>query len=196
MRTVWRLRQTHDIRCSSDKLGCSMRILATMKSFRRLFQFIYLLPSLTFVACVSVNFEGDPPQKSKTAEFTAPISPFHEIESRHLDKSWQNTKTGSTISFLSDCYGAVDPTLDNIFNGILSEIEDKRIIESHNVDYNEREALHSTVEGKVDGIQTRFELMIFKKNNCIYILTYAAKEGAFAHNQRDFLKFVKGFHVP
>jgi hypothetical protein len=160
-------------------------------------KFIFILTSTAlFISCVSVGFKSPKTQKSDEVIFSSPDKNYDEVKSQYLDKSWRDRKTGATISYLSDCNNPTDPSLESIFKGITSEIDEVNVIESNHVDFNSRDALHSQVEGNVDGIATRFELMIFKKNNCTYILTYAAEANAYAIGQRDFSKFVKGFVVP
>ncbi len=167
-----------------------MRYFLSLKLFSSLFVLIGT------GGCVSIDFKSQPPQKSENVNFNTPSKAYEEVSSRHLDRSWRNNKTGASISYLSECQSAIDPSLENIFKGITSEISSVAVIDSHFVDYNSREALHAQVEGKVDGVDTRFELMIFKKNNCTFILTYASKSEAFSSGQREFRAFVKGFVVP
>ncbi len=166
--------------------------------FKNKNHFIHIVFILFFplTGCVSLDFKKVSGLKSQEAKWVNPSPPFQKVETEQLDQKWSNKKNGNIISFLSDCENPTDPSLENIFKGITSEIENTAIIHSGEVDYNARKALHSVVEGQVDGVATRFELMIFKKNNCTYILTYAAAAGSFSENQRDFANFVKGFKVP
>jgi len=150
----------------------------------------------TLNACVSIDVGKVKTQKSTIARYDSPSAPFEEVKTVHLDKKWLNRTNGNIISHLSDCQNPNEPSLENIFKGIVSEIDDVRIIHSGTVNYNFRKALHSVVEGYVDGVSTRFELMIFKKHDCTYILTYAATAKSFADNQREFNNFVKRFVVP
>lgn len=165
----------------------SKRILPT--SFVTLFLF-------ALCACVSINVQNSKYKKSTEVTYTDPAEPFEDINVAHVDKSWRNTKDGSTISYFSDCSDPTDPSLQNIFKGVISSIDDVTVIESSEITFNQRAALHSTVEGKVDGVIARFELLLFKKNSCNYILTYTAIPSAFGTNQKIFKKFVNGFRVP
>jgi len=150
----------------------------------------------TMLGCVSVSIGGKAPQKSHEMKYVAPAQSFKEKKSVDVDDSWRNEKNGNTISILSECADPTDPSLEQIHSGIIAEIEKSQVIENHHIDYNARDAIHSVVDGQVDGVQTRFELVVFKKNNCTYVLTYAAVAKSFADNQRDFEEFVKGFKVP
>lgn len=157
---------------------------------------VLLIIVLFISACVSVGFKPPVTEKSKTISYLEPDKIFAEASSKQLDRLWHNHSNGSTISFLSECNNSTDPTLENIFKGITSELDEVNTLELNRVSYNSRDALHAQVEGAVDGVLTRFELMIFKKNSCTYILTYASAAAVFGTGQREFHKFVKGFSVP
>jgi hypothetical protein len=160
------------------------------------YQIFFLFLFTIVTGCVSVNLTKNQGQRSDSVTLKDPPSPFRAQESAHLDKLWQNTKDGSTISYLSDCNNPNDPSLENIYKGIVSEIDNVRVIDSSKSNFNSREALRTIVDGFVDGIETRFELLIFKKNHCIYIITYAGVEKAYADNQRTFQQFLKEYKVP
>lgn len=168
-----------------------------MKRLRFLTTLLLIQFALTNISCVSISMQKNNSRKSEDVKYEKPFqSQYEEIETNLVDKSWRHTRTGNTISYLSDCGGDSDPSLKNIFQGIISDIENVEIIEESDVFYNSREAYHTLVQGNIDGVLTRFELMIFKKNSCTYILTYTAVATAFASGQKDFQRFVKGFVAP
>lgn len=135
-------------------------------------------------------------KKNSRVVYTPPDAPFEELDMPNIDKSWRSSADGSTISYLSDCNDLTDPSLQSLFTGVTSMIENVSIIESAEIKFNDRAALHTTLDGTVDGVTTRFELLLFKKNNCNYILTYAAVTSEFGKNQKAFQKFSKGFYAP
>jgi len=146
--------------------------------------------------CVSVRFGDGETQRNTEVRFTPPANDFKTVDTKTLDREWRHQRDGATISYLSDCFNKSDPSLESIFEGITHEIEDIFVVEKSKTEYAEREALNTIVEGKVDGVLTRFQLFIFKKNHCTYILTYASKADVFGQHQNEFLKFVKGFSPP
>lgn len=162
----------------------------------RLTKIWYWLSAGAVCGCMSVSFKAPPPQKSAAVIFNPPKGAFAEISSPHLDHSWQNKASGSTISYLSDCNNPTDPSLENIFKGITSEIDGVSVINSNRFTYNAREALRSRVAGLVDGVKTNFELIIFKKNNCTYILTFVTMADGNIQDENEFTNFLKGFVVP
>lgn len=165
--------------------------------------FLQIIKSISFIffgavlwGCVSVQFSADEKLQKAQVKYTAPTNGFTEISSKDLDKLWRNTKDGATISYLSDCYNKADPSLDSIFKGITAQIDELFVVEKSVTDYAGREALNTVLEGRVDGVLTRFQLFIFKRNHCTYVLTYATAANVFGFHQNEFRQFVKGFHAP
>ncbi len=154
--------------------------------------FYYLFLS----SCVSVDLSKKQTFHNRDVRFSEPNKPFQEIKSDSLDKVWRHSKNGNTISYFSECQSEEDPDLEQIQKGIISQISNYTILKSNPVVINQRTGLHSVVDGNVDGVNTRVELLIFKKNNCTYIITYAGVTISFAENMIDFNNFVGKFYAP
>ena len=56
-----------------------------------------------------------------------------------------------------------------------------------------REALHSIVEAKLDGVPLVLDLYVMKRNGCIFDLSLAAPPEHYAAGVVDFQRFVDGF---
>lgn len=156
------------------------------------------LPILwALVGCVSVQLGGSPSIRAKGLDFQPPPHPFERFTTApNVDSAWKNPKNGNTISYLSECEDRTDPPLEQIQRGVLSGLKNPKFITNESTMYNGRQALHTLVVGSVDGISTQVESMIFKKNNCIYILTYVGIETIFGQDQHYFSAFLKGFRAP
>ena len=154
---------------------------------------IFLLPTW---GCVSVNLAKTDVTKAENLEYVAPKSPFEEFGSELIDKGWRHRKNGNAISFVSDCGNQFDPPLKNIEAGVLGGIDQKENLFSNQETYNDRASLHSLYLGQVDGIPTKVELVTFKKNGCIYVLSYVAVSSAYEQNKADFQSFLNRFKAP
>lgn len=163
------------------------------------FQFLLLIFfALGATSCVSVKIQsGSDVEKSKVIEFLPPPTPFKHTKNETVDEYWKNFKNGNSISFLSECSspGSADPSLDAIYKGLISSIDQAKALELKKINYNGREALQTVTTGTVDGIQSKFKIILLKKNNCNYIVSYIATEKMFAQNEKDFDEFLKGFRV-
>jgi hypothetical protein len=60
----------------------------------------------------------------------------------------------------------------------------------------EREGRRVHAAGKVDGVPTEIDLLAFKRNHCIYILSYVGVKKAFTEDRSAFTKFIEGFRAP
>ncbi|NQZ02784.1 MAG: hypothetical protein HRT45_19145 [Bdellovibrionales bacterium] len=146
--------------------------------------------------CVSVNLAKNEVKKAEGLSFKNPGGKFSEFDSELVDKGWRHTGNGNAISFVSDCENQFDPPLKNIEAGVVGAIDQKTSLFSKSETYNDRASLHSLYSGQVDGIPTKVELVTFKKNGCIYVISYVAVENAYDSNQEDFTKFLREFKAP
>jgi hypothetical protein len=159
--------------------------------------FFAVFAAVTLVSCVSVNIgDNSKSMKSETVTFRAPAAPFTTFKTDYVDSAWKNSKNGNSISFLSECNSSADPSLETIYQGLISSINRARSLNKKSYTFNNREALRSTVSGYVDGVQSQFDLIVFKKNNCTYILSYVATEKNFSENLSAFDTFAENFVVP
>ena len=157
-----------------------------------------LLVVLSFAlgACVSINVGGGKTERADDVEFKEPPEPFDDEDAGGVDEGWKNPKNGNSISYISECGTKQDPTLETLRSGVLSTLTEIEVISEDKRSFNGREALRSEARGKVDGVETRLDLMIFKKNNCIYIITYVALPDSYDSDRKHFENFLDGFQAP
>ena len=152
--------------------------------------------AVALTACVSVNLGPKKGQRSDNVAYKAPAAPFVAIDARGADSAWQNAANGNTISYHSVCNDPTDPSLEDIQKELISALEEARVLRSASTRHDGREALSSETEGLVDGVATRLETLVFKKNNCIYTLTYVGVAKSFPDDLERFQEFLKSFEAP
>lgn len=161
---------------------------------------ILLLISVAFNSCVSIDISKTNQVRDNNVKIQAPDKPYQVVPLSSVDGAWRNTETGDSISYISECDSAADPSLDSIHKGILQGIENLKIVSSEYKKYNNRQALFTKVNGELDGIGTQMQFVIFKKNQCIYVLTnisYMKSENPNGTSSpRDFQMFLEKFEVP
>ena len=153
---------------------------------------------LCFLAgCVSVNLGGGSAGKrADGVHVVDPKAPFSKETRADLDGAWINGKNGNTISYLTDCQDNSDPSLDTIVQGAMMGLSDLKIDSSLSPMFQEREARRVVAVGKVDGVPSKIDLMAFKRNHCIYILSYVGVQKAFEQDHPQFDQFIHGFRAP
>jgi hypothetical protein len=57
-----------------------------------------------------------------------------------------------------------------------------------------REALRSVIDAKLDGVPVVLDLYVFKRNGCVFDLSYAAPTAGYDAGLADFQRFVEGFY--
>ena len=156
--------------------------------------------SLSFVGamgCVTVNLGGAKGGKRAAGVvFVPPPAPFEKEARDDVDAAWKNSRNGNVISYLSDCKDPSDPGLDTITSGVLSGLNDLRYDSQKDLTFQGRGARRSVASGRVDGVPTRIDLLVFKRNQCIYIIDLIGVEANVAQNASDFEHFLSEFRAP
>jgi hypothetical protein len=64
------------------------------------------------------------------------------------------------------------------------------------VPFDGREALHSVLRAKLDGVPMQYDIYVMKKDGCLFDLVYVAPPQRFAEGAADFERFALGVHSP
>ena len=156
--------------------------------------FCFLMVACT--SCVSVELGPKHPARAVGVRYTPPPKPFTKASADNVDEIWRNSKNGNAISFLSECNDPADPSLHGIEQGVLSGLYPYTYIAQDDITYESRAARRVQVKGIVDGVPSLVDLLVFKRNNCIYILSYVGLEQQHKRDQKSFEDFISGFHAP
>lgn len=146
--------------------------------------------------CVSVSLPSMDGKRAQEVRFTAPSSPFKSLKTDSGDGAWISTRTGNTISYVSDCAAKIDPELDQILDDSAQILEKPEVSNRASLNYNGRAAKTALVNGSLDGIPVRLKLLVFKKNDCSYTLSYTAKPSTFDTEAASFEAFLSDFKAP
>lgn len=163
---------------------------------QKLFLFIVVASAWFPVGCVSVKLETKTAKRNNHVKYDSPAKPFEKIRNDQVDVAWKNTRTGGIISFVSECGGATDQSLETLRSEVLQGLSEEKILNETTQSYLAREALRSSLSGSVDGVASSIELLIFKKDGCSYILTLVSTPKTIATDKPSFEKFLAGFEAP
>jgi hypothetical protein len=160
-------------------------------------KFIILIFMTQLISCVNVNLaKKDGALRAEGVQIKAPSSPFQMQKREDVDGFWKNSKNGNVISYLSDCKDPSDPPLENIIQGVLLGLTELKYETDEAQVIQGREGRRVLAYGKVDGVPSAIDLLVFKRNQCIYILSYVGVRKSFADNRPDFGRFIEGFKAP
>lgn len=152
--------------------------------------------NLFFIGCVSIDLPKNILKKSNFYTYKEPNhKSFKPVDSSNIDKLWMHSENGNSISVISDCSTNDDPSLKQIAQGITSGIQQLQTKSTNFKMYNNRKALFTHFLGDVDGVTSEFDLVVLKKNGCIYTLTHVATKKSYAQTKDVFESFITTFKV-
>ena len=122
-----------------------------------------------------------------------------------LGDGWSETKVaGMAVAFYHKEYGATagvapicdgvgDSTLESLAQQELVGLEERQTLEEARVTVDGREAIDWVVKGSVDGVEMRVNLVVFRKDGCVYDLNLVSRPDRFDEARQEFRGFVAGF---
>jgi hypothetical protein len=63
------------------------------------------------------------------------------------------------------------------------------------IPFDRREAMHTLLRAKLDGVPMRYDIYVMKKDGCVYDLVYVAGPDRFAEGAKDFERFALGLRT-
>lgn len=152
-----------------------------------------LLASALLVAC------GTPKGKvtGKAAPFTHGALPagWTKTQVRGLAAAFYHSGYGATAGVAPVCEGIKDQTLESLAQQELVGLEQRETLEEKRVTVDGREAVEWVVRGSVDGVEMRVNLVVFRKDGCVYDLNLVSKPESFDAARAEFQGFVTGFRI-
>jgi hypothetical protein len=88
-----------------------------------------------------------------------------------------------------------DVPLSALTNHLIMGTTEREILSQETVPFDSREALHTLMRAKLDGVLLEYDVFVMKKDGCIYDLVYVAPPGTFDGGAPAFERFVSGFHT-
>jgi len=88
-----------------------------------------------------------------------------------------------------------DAPLAVLTNHLVMGTTEREFDAQDTVPFDGREALHSLLRAKLDGVPMQYDIYVMKKDGCLYDLVYVAPPGRFADGAADFERFAKGLRT-
>jgi hypothetical protein len=152
--------------------------------------------TLFLSSCLSFQLPGGKVITAKDIVYKDPSKPYKSIKNPTSDKAWMSEKTGNTISFLSECGGRNDLTLEQMENESLSSIKNAEIVSTEEINFDARAARKTVARGTVDGVAVKLALLVYTKNGCNFTISYGGVERKFDKERSSFDEFLHNFRTP
>ena len=114
----------------------------------------------------------------------------------HVDDSAVgfNDKDGSSVMVDGRCkMKSDDVPLVALTNQLVAGTTDRNYEKEETIPFDGREARHTILRAKLDGVPMVWDLYVMKKNGCVYDIAYVAAPEAFSRGAESFERFASGF---
>ena len=159
---------------------------------------------LTFVlsallaGCHRATFEDSVLQKSDVKYRVGPLSNdvwerrgFADNDLAFVERG----DTGRVIATNATCRDHDDPSLQVLTKHLLMGFTERQDLGQRTFTLDGREALRSRYVAKLDGVPISLELVVVKKDNCVFDFSYVAPVGTAEQRMADFEGLFQGFHA-
>jgi hypothetical protein len=166
---------------------------------KRLFLSIGLLVLISSAACLrSKGVLKDKGFQTRDTYYTIGEVPesWNRIGLRDADLAYVHRVDGSTLLINSNCTKTEDVPLLALTFHLLIGLTEQNILGHNTLQISGREALETTVEAKIDGVKRKMQILVFKKNSCVYDIVLSSLPEKFEENLVAYQSAVKGFDVP
>lgn len=115
---------------------------------------------------------------------------------RGADLAYLNEANGSTLLVNSMCGDKSDAPLIALTYHLLIGMTEQNVIEQKSIPLSDREGLETTATAKLDGVTRQFQIMVLKKNYCIYDIVLTTSPENFKGDLKVYENVLRGFEVP
>ncbi len=114
----------------------------------------------------------------------------------HNDLAWSNDASQAIVQVNSTCAADSDVPLTALTNHLLIGFTEREIRSQETHPLDEREALVTNVNAKLDGVPRSLLLVVLKKDGCVYDMSLITPDDAsLAAVRPAFENFVSEFHT-
>ncbi|WP_284663974.1 hypothetical protein [Myxococcus sp. SDU36] len=120
---------------------------------------------------------------------------WQQVRLEDNDLAFAEEGTGRALSVNATCKGHDDPSLQVLTRHLLAGFTDRREVSEQRIPMDGREALRSRHLAKMDGVPVQLELVVLKKDSCVFDFTYVAPPGLAEERMADFDALLAGFEL-
>jgi hypothetical protein len=106
-----------------------------------------------------------------------------------------DAKEGSALFDMRCGSRGDDAPLTALTAHLLMGTTEREIASEEVVPFDGREAMHTQLRAKLDGVPMQYDVYVMKKDGCVVDLVYVAPPDFFAEGDSNFQHFVLGVHV-
>ena len=150
-----------------------------------------------FVACAHEPWSDGALHKAGRTVRLGPIPPaWQRIDVGGADLAFRDTgREGSALFDVGCDRHDDDAPLSVLTEHLIMGTTERRFDAQDVVPLDGREAMHSLLSAKLDGVPMQYDIYVMKKDGCVYDLVYVAPPDRFAGGSPEFERFAGGLHA-
>jgi hypothetical protein len=130
-----------------------------------------------------VTFHVPPPPES-----------WQRIEAEGASLAFRDAGADATVMLSGRCgKGEDDVPLASLTQHLFLQFTDREQASQDVVPFDGREAMHTVLSAKLDGVAKKFDVWVMKKDGCVYDMIFLAAPARFDAGVGPFRAFVGGF---
>jgi hypothetical protein len=121
---------------------------------------------------------------------------WRSVELSHATLAYRDDAHGASVLLNARCHRPDEGTpLVALTNHLFIGSTERSVVSQKTEPFDGREALHTKMSAKWDGVPVSFDVYVTKKDGCVYDFVYVGDPSAFDGGARDFESFVGGFRT-
>lgn len=152
--------------------------------------------ALSLVACGKGEaWDGRVYHAGRASFRTGPVAAsWQRVDVQGSMLAFHDGETGGSVNVYGRCgQDADDVPLAALTNHLLIGFTEREVQEQKVVPMDGREAMHTIVSGKLDGVRVKLNIYVLKKDGCVYDLVWVAPPEQFDAGAARFDEFAAGF---
>lgn len=140
---------------------------------------------------------ADRARKEATYRFGLPPTTWREVRDvGDVQVAWVWPEIAGAIEIHAQCAEQGDSSLEQYTDHLRIDWTEWKVLSQTEVDWLGRAALRTVVDAEIDGIARRNDLLVAKKNGCLFDLRYSARPSDFDRGRPGFEAVIRGFRYP
>jgi len=160
---------------------------------------VRILPFVLAVACspAAPTFEGGVYRAPGVAFGVGEVpSSWHRVDVEDPDSLAFHDDVGSSVLVNARCnLRADDVPLVALTNQLIIGTTDREFVKEETIPLDRREARHTILRAKLDGVPLMWDVYVMKKNGCVYDVVLVTAPEHFEQHTAAFERFATGLHT-
>jgi hypothetical protein len=121
---------------------------------------------------------------------------WRPVEVGGADLAYRDDAREGSAMFHVRCGGHDDDApLSALTGHLIMGTTERDFVSQETLPFDHREAQHTLMRAKLDGVPMQYDIYVMKKDGCLYDLVYVAPPERFAAGAADFERFAQGLHA-